>query len=91
MIVKIHGEWSKKPDVELTDGLKNDLLMKLKYITDKFDKLLGKGNEDMLTEEKAESFYRLLGGLRGVTQATISYATTTGTLNWEQWREEVFQ
>ena len=91
MIVKIHREWSKNPEVELKDRLKNELIMKLKNITDNFDKLFEKDYENLLTETNGEIFYRLLGGLRGVTQATISYAGTTGNLNWEQWREEVFQ
>lgn len=91
MIVKIHREWSKNPEVELNDRLKNELIMKLKNITDNFDKLFEKDYENLLTETNGEIFYRLLGGLRGVTQATISYAGITGILNWEKWREEVFQ
>lgn len=88
MIGKIHKEWSIKPDVELTDRLKNELRIKVKYIT---DKLIEKDDDSLLSETNAESFYRILGGVRGVTHATISYAGTTGTLSWEKWREEVFQ
>jgi len=91
VIVKIHKEWSINPGVELTDELKNELKMNLKNLTDKFDLLFEKDNENSLTEAKAEIFYQLLGGLRGVSQATISYAGNTENLNWKQWREEVFQ
>ncbi len=91
MMEKILRKWSINPGIELADGLKNELIIKLKSITDEFDKLFETDSENLLTETNGENFYRLLGGLRGVTQATISYAGTTGVLNWEQWREEVFQ
>ena len=71
--------------------IKNELKMNLKNLTDNFDLLFEKDNENRLTEAKAEIFYQLLGGLRGVSQATISYAGNTENLNWKQWREEVFQ
>ena len=53
--------------------------------------MIEKYDDSLLSETNAESFYRILGGVRGVTHATISYAGTTGTLSWEKWREEVFQ
>ena len=91
MIEKLFRQWSINPEIELTDGHKNELTIKLKYITDGFDKLFEKDSKNLPTGANGENFYQLLGGLRGVTQATVSYARTTGNLNWEQWREEVFQ
>jgi hypothetical protein len=32
----------------------------------------------------------LLGGLRGVSEASVAYAGIAGKIDWLQWREEKF-
>jgi hypothetical protein len=29
--------------------------------------------------------------MRGVSAAAVAYAAVAGTIDWEEWREEVFQ
>ena len=43
-----------------------------------------------VTREEGESFYRLLGGYRGVSEAAIAYAGIAGGIGWAHWREESF-
>ena len=43
-----------------------------------------------VTEEESESFYRLLGGYRGVSVAVAKYSKVARSMDWEQWREERF-
>ena len=37
-----------------------------------------------------EKLYRYLGGFRGLSEAGIAYATVSGTVDWEAWREARF-
>jgi len=43
-----------------------------------------------VTEAEGESFYRLLGGYRGVSVAVAKYTQIAHNIDWEQWREERF-
>jgi len=45
---------------------------------------LDKGAQD------GENFYRLLGTYRGVSDALITYAGSTMSVEWAPWREERF-
>ncbi len=48
-------------------------------------------NEDKINEEEGIQFYHLLGGYRGVTEATLSFVRIADQLDWKQWKEERFQ
>ena len=39
----------------------------------------------------AIEFYYLLGGYRGITEATLSFVKMADGLNWKQWKGEKFQ
>jgi hypothetical protein len=56
----------------------------------RFEEILNRPDRQQLTEEESRSFYRLLGRLRGLSQAAIAYAESAGTVNWKEWREERF-
>jgi uncharacterized membrane protein YccC len=43
-----------------------------------------------LDDHDEENFYRLLGAYRGVSEALVDYATSSGDIDWAQWREERF-
>ncbi len=45
--------------------------------------------EDLSTQEK-ENFFQLLGSYQGLSLALISYAKEAENINWEHWKEEVF-
>jgi uncharacterized membrane protein YccC len=51
---------------------------------------LDKGGAGRISAQDGENFYRLLGAWRGVSEAMITYAGSTGLVEWAPWREERF-
>ena len=51
---------------------------------------LDKAAEGQLRVQDGENFYRLLGAYRGVSEALVNYAGSTGTIDWTQWEEARF-
>ena len=47
--------------------------------------------ENVISEEEGVHAYHLLGGYRGVTQATLDFVRIADKLNWDQWKQERFQ
>ena len=47
--------------------------------------------ENVLSEEDGVRVYHLLGGYRGVTQATLEFVRIADKLNWNEWKQERFQ
>jgi dipeptidyl aminopeptidase/acylaminoacyl peptidase len=43
-----------------------------------------------VTEEEGESFYRVLGSYRGVSEAALAYAGAAADTDWTHWQEEKF-
>lgn len=87
----IFANWSVNPDTVLNEEMTNQLMKKLEIISSKFDIFI-KMNKDELDSDlnDNEGFYRLMGNLRGLTLATISYSGTTKNISWPQWKEEYF-
>jgi len=52
--------------------------------------VLDKGGESRISAQDGENFYRLLGAYRGVSDALVSYAGSTMSVEWAPWREERF-
>jgi hypothetical protein len=55
-------------------------------ISESFERI----GEGRLNREDYQNFYRLLGGLRGVSEALVAYARLSGAMNMVQWRESRF-
>jgi len=51
---------------------------------------LDKAGKERFSARDGESFYRLLGAHRGVSEALVNYARSTDTIDWAQWSEERF-
>jgi hypothetical protein len=52
--------------------------------------VLDRNSEKQLSEHKYESFYRLLGSYRGVSEALVDCAGSAHSINWSRWQEERF-
>lgn len=61
----------------------NDLEEKLEVIEQK--------NREKINEAEGIQFYHILGGYRGVTEATLSFVNIADQLDWKHWKEERFQ
>jgi uncharacterized membrane protein YccC len=82
--------WSASPEAEPAAGLQERLATWLSGLEKRIGEALEQTDTGELSEQDWESFYRLLGGLRGVSEAAVAYAAVAGTIDWAQWREEVF-
>ena len=66
------------------------LAARLAALEQRIDEAFEQADVGALEGSDIENFYRLLGGYRGVSEAAVAYAGTAGTIDWAQWREEVF-
>ncbi len=89
-IVSSFEKWSEDLGAEAAhdlDGLlRNWVALLEKRIEEDFEQADGKP----LVEEASQPFYGLLAGFRGVSQDAVAYAAIARTIDWEQWREEMF-
>jgi len=72
------------------DALRARLDSVLERLDEKIKAALNTTAEGQFSEQDAESFYRLLGAYRGVSEALVDYAGNADAIDWESWREERF-
>ena len=65
------------------DGILDQLEERIKGVLDK-------APEGQFSDRDGENFYRLLGAYRGVSEALVNYAGSTGTIDWAPWEEARF-
>ncbi|WP_319549195.1 FUSC family protein [Desulfogranum marinum] len=89
-ITPILKSCSSNKTLEPAETLKNRLHRWQMYLEDKIEKILQEQGVKDMSKEEVANFYRLLGGLRGVTTTTVSYAELATAIDWDHWREERF-
>jgi hypothetical protein len=84
--------WSEHPEavVSKNTDLKSVLAETLTVLERRIDSVLEQQDTASLTEADGDRYFRLLGGLRGVSDASVAYAGIAGEIDWLQWREEKF-
>ena len=87
---KAFDHWDNLPEQKIKTNSSELVQNGLLVLENKLKTVLIK-NEKTINEEEALQFYHLLGGYRGVTEATLSFINVADKLNWKQWREERFQ
>ena len=83
-------KWSRHPDAHATADLQGSLDKRLDTLETRIEALLGQTDTTKLSPEDGRNFFRLMGGIRGVTAAAVGCAGSSGTIDWAQWREEMF-
>ncbi len=83
------NKWAKNPEAEPVAALRQRLEAGLLRLEQRIKEALNRV-ESHVSQEEEESFFRLLGGYRGVSEAALTYAGAAQTINWSQWREERF-
>ena len=77
-----------------TSGEQAVFQMKLAQIMEQMDKrikeTLDQSDKGSLSSQDGENFYRLLGAYRGLSEAMVEYAGTSGGIDWAGWRQERF-
>jgi len=62
----------------------------MKHLEARTRDTLDKTPDGQLGDRDEENFYHLLGAYRGVSEALVDYAGSTGGIDWARWREERF-
>ncbi len=89
-LVKAFDNWDNIPQEEIKNNTSELVLKKMNELEEKLKDIVAK-NEGKINEAEGIRFYHLLGGYRGVTEATLRFAQVSDQLDWKQWKEERFQ
>lgn len=89
-LLKTFDCWDNIPEEKIRTNTGELVQNGLTVIENKLKTILIK-NEQTINKEEAIQFYYLLGGYRGVTEATLSFIQVADKMNWKQWKEERFQ
>jgi len=81
--------WSEQPDASGDDRRRQQINAWLPAFERRTEESLLRSGKD-IPEEARENLYCLLGGLRGLSKATMNYARVRHHVDWDQWREERF-
>jgi uncharacterized membrane protein YccC len=84
------GAWSSSHETEPAAGLQERLATWLTGLETRIGEALEQTDTETPGDQARENFYRLLGGFRGVSEAAVAYAGAAASIDWAQWREEVF-
>jgi uncharacterized membrane protein YccC len=89
-IASTFKNWSDNPEAEPAEDLQERLAKWIGDLEQRIDRAIEKSEMVALSGKDSEKFYRLLADFRGVSEAAVAYATMACTIDWEQWREDVF-
>ena len=62
----------------------------MKHLEARTRDTMDKTPDGQLSDRDEENFYHLMGAYRGVSEALVDYAGSTGGIDWARWREERF-
>jgi hypothetical protein len=86
--------WSQDPGNrspgQLSDQSSDQLKGRFLSLEQQMNEAIEKIDRNKVTQDEGERFYRLVGGLRGLSQALVGYASAAAVIDWSHWQEEVF-
>jgi hypothetical protein len=88
-IENIFGAWARKPEAEPVALLRQRLETGLTRLGNQVKEVVNRAGGE-LSREEGENFFRVLGGYRGISEATLAYAGAAQAIDWTPWREERF-
>jgi len=82
---------SKKPETGTGDDEQRQqyLTAALGWLEDRLGQIRHQLDSRSLDSD-GEAFLRMIGGMKGVMEASVAYAGAAGNIDWAQWREEKF-
>lgn len=86
------GSWSKRSEMVAgsVKALQIYLSESLDTLETQISTILGQAESSSMDAGDGEIYFRLLGGLRGLSEASVAYAGVAGGIDWDQWCEERF-
>lgn len=90
-IASIFAMLSLNPTAESAADLRKRLAILLNRLDKRINDIIEQVSDaEVLREQEYKNLYLLLGGCRGVSEAVITFTDVAGTIDWGQWRDEVF-
>ena len=83
------GRWSRTPEAEQVAPLKERLEKGVVQLERRIESVVNRDGDNVGRQE-GETFFHLIGGYRGVSEAALAYAGAAQVINWDHWREERF-
>jgi uncharacterized membrane protein YccC len=89
-VQKTYQRLSVNPAVGEKETFRRNLDGILERLEKQIKGALNQASKGQLSDRDAESFYRLLGAYRGVSEALVNYTGSAETIDWPLWTEERF-
>ena len=92
-IQKAFTTWSTRPEAgsDNVEQLQQKLSSALNQLEERIDSRSRQHAGKMsLNQSESENVLRVLGGMRGVSEASVAYAGVAAEIDWDHWREERF-
>lgn len=86
----VFHRWSENLQPEPGVALREKLVSWMTGLDERIGRAMKQSEMETLDESDLEEFYRLLAAFRSVSEAVVAYAVAGCTIDWAQWREEVF-
>jgi len=90
LLTKTCERLSVDPAAAEREAFRNALDEVLQHIESRMRQAMDELGEGRLSVDDGESFYRLLGSFRSVSEALVDYAGSADVIDWARWREERF-
>ena len=81
---------SKQSIIENGTGFRNKLRKITGHLEARIETVLNKTDYDEISEMDRDSFYRLLGAYRGISDALLEHSGNARLIDWEEWHDSRF-
>ena len=82
--------WGTDPAALAISDLHERLETRLSRMDKEIHEIVAAAPEGTLTEQDFESFYRVLGAFRSLSEAIVAHAKLAGEIDWPRWQEARF-
>jgi len=89
-LLQAFDSWDNLTGKEIKSRTSDLVLKKMDELEIMMKDIVAK-NAGKIDQEEGIRFYKLLGGYRGVTEATLRFAAVADHMDWKEWKEERFQ
>ena len=89
-IARVSREWSSRPEAGNVESLQQHLAEGLNTLEARFRNAGSQLDKSAVDESDAENYFHLLSSLRGVSEASLTYAKAAEVIDFPHWREERF-
>jgi hypothetical protein len=89
-IIEILRGWGTDPAALAIGDLEERLEARLSRMDQEIQETIATAPEGTVSEQDFESFYRVLGAFRSLSEAIVAHATLARAIDWARWQEARF-